>query len=178
MVVRVVRKVLRAALHLKAGSIPLEADGMKFQPFLGWRPASTTHYNKIITGVNFSICESFRAKKLGRFNKSSIIQRSASASGIHNELKQTRWKINRSGQIVNFRSQGHYPGAQVPRPRPRVARAFAGPVLNWLFWYTLARCPALHGNAAGQRGRGLAARCPALHGNAGGERGQGLAWVS
>jgi hypothetical protein len=36
---------LRAALHLEAGPIPLEADCMKFQLFLGWRPASTTHYN-------------------------------------------------------------------------------------------------------------------------------------
>jgi hypothetical protein len=44
---------VRAALHLEAGPIPLEADCMKFQPFLGWRPASTTHYSKIITGVNF-----------------------------------------------------------------------------------------------------------------------------
>jgi len=42
--------VVRAALHLEAGPIPIEADCMKFQPFLGWRPASTTHYNKIITG--------------------------------------------------------------------------------------------------------------------------------
>jgi hypothetical protein len=40
----------RAALHLEARPIPLEADCMKFQPLLGWRLASTTHYNKIITG--------------------------------------------------------------------------------------------------------------------------------
>jgi hypothetical protein len=66
---------LRAALHLEAGPILLEADCKKFQPFLGWRPASTTHYNKIITGTNFPICKGLRAKKLGRFNKSSIIQR-------------------------------------------------------------------------------------------------------
>jgi hypothetical protein len=49
------REVLvRAALHLEAGPNPLEANCMKFQPFLGWRPASTTHYNKIITGPIFS----------------------------------------------------------------------------------------------------------------------------
>jgi hypothetical protein len=66
---------LRAALHLEARPIPLEADCMKFQPFLGWRPASTTHYNKIITGANLSICKGLRVKKLGRFDKSSIIQR-------------------------------------------------------------------------------------------------------
>ena len=66
--------VLRAALHLEAGPIPLEADCMKFQPFWGWRPASTKHYNKIIMGANFPICKGLRAKKLGWFNKSSIIQ--------------------------------------------------------------------------------------------------------
>jgi hypothetical protein len=65
--------LIRAALHLEAGPIPLEADCMKFQPFLGWRPASTTHYGKIITGANFPICKGLRAKKLGRFNESSII---------------------------------------------------------------------------------------------------------
>jgi hypothetical protein len=48
---------------------------MIFQPFLGWRPASTTHYNKIIKGANFPICKGLRAKKLDQFNKSSIIQR-------------------------------------------------------------------------------------------------------
>jgi hypothetical protein len=57
--------VLRAALHLEAGPNPLEADCMKFQPFLGWRPASTTHYNKIITGANIPICKGLRVKKLG-----------------------------------------------------------------------------------------------------------------
>jgi hypothetical protein len=56
---------IRAALHLEAGQIPLEADCMKFQPFLGWRPASTTHYDKIITGANFSIRKGLGAKKLG-----------------------------------------------------------------------------------------------------------------
>jgi hypothetical protein len=66
---------VRAALHLEAGPIPLEADCMKFHPYLGWRPASTTHYNKIIMGANFPICKGLRAKKLGRLNKSSIIQR-------------------------------------------------------------------------------------------------------
>ena len=30
------------------------ADCMKFQPFLGWRLASTTHYSKIITRAQFS----------------------------------------------------------------------------------------------------------------------------
>jgi hypothetical protein len=35
----------RFNLHLEAGLIPLEADCMKFQPLLGWRLASTTHYN-------------------------------------------------------------------------------------------------------------------------------------
>jgi hypothetical protein len=48
---------------------------MKFQPFLGWRPASTIHYNRIIMGANFPICKGLRVKKLGRFKKSSIIQR-------------------------------------------------------------------------------------------------------
>jgi hypothetical protein len=67
--------LLRAALHLEAGLNHLEADCMKFQPFLGWRSASTTHYNRIITGANFPICKGLRAKKLGQFNKSSIIQR-------------------------------------------------------------------------------------------------------
>jgi hypothetical protein len=62
----VVKKLgcLRAALHLEAGPIPLEADCMKFQLFLGWKPVSTTHYNQIITGANFSICKGLRAKKL------------------------------------------------------------------------------------------------------------------
>jgi hypothetical protein len=68
-------KPLRAALHLEAGPILLEADCMKYLPFLGWRPASTTHYNKIITWANFRICKGLRVKKLGRFNNSSIIQR-------------------------------------------------------------------------------------------------------
>jgi hypothetical protein len=45
--------LLRAALHLEPGPIPLEADCIKFQTLLGWRLASTTHYNKIITGANF-----------------------------------------------------------------------------------------------------------------------------
>jgi hypothetical protein len=45
--------IIRAALHLEARPIPLEADCMKFQPFLGWRLASTRHYNKIITRANF-----------------------------------------------------------------------------------------------------------------------------
>jgi hypothetical protein len=57
--------VIRAALHLEARPNPLEADCMRFQPFLGWRLASTTHYNKIITEVNFLICKGLRAKKLG-----------------------------------------------------------------------------------------------------------------
>ena len=30
---------LSASLHLEAGPIPLESDCMKFQPFLGGRPA-------------------------------------------------------------------------------------------------------------------------------------------
>jgi hypothetical protein len=34
---------IRVALHLEAGPISLEADCTKFQPFLDWRPASTTH---------------------------------------------------------------------------------------------------------------------------------------
>jgi hypothetical protein len=67
--------ILRVALHLEAMPNPLEANCMKFQPFLGWRPASTSHYNKIITWSNFPICKGLRAKKLGRYNKSSIIQR-------------------------------------------------------------------------------------------------------
>jgi hypothetical protein len=67
--------LFRAALHLEAWPIPLEAECMKFQPLLSWRPASTTHYNTIITGANFLICKDLRAKKLGRFSKSSIIQR-------------------------------------------------------------------------------------------------------
>jgi hypothetical protein len=45
--------IFRAALHLEARPIPLEVDCMKFQPFLGWRPTSTTHYNMIITGAIF-----------------------------------------------------------------------------------------------------------------------------
>ena len=64
----------RCTVHLEAGPIPLEVDCMKFQRFLGWRPASTTHFSKIITGVNFSICKGLRVNKLGRFNKSRIIQ--------------------------------------------------------------------------------------------------------
>jgi hypothetical protein len=58
-----VEAYLRAALHLEAGPIPLEADCMKFQPFLGWRPASTTHYNKIIMGANFPICKGLRGQE-------------------------------------------------------------------------------------------------------------------
>jgi hypothetical protein len=42
---------IRAALHLEAMPIPVEA--IEFEPLLGWRPASTTHYNKIIMGANF-----------------------------------------------------------------------------------------------------------------------------
>ena len=64
--------MLRAALHLVAGRIPLKADCMKFYPLLGWRSASTTHFNRIIAGVSFPICKGFRAKKLGQFDKSSI----------------------------------------------------------------------------------------------------------
>ena len=47
------RAPLRVALHPKARPISLEADCMKFQPLLGWRPASTTHCNKITTEANF-----------------------------------------------------------------------------------------------------------------------------
>ena len=65
-------KGCRAALHLKVGPIRLEVDCMKVQPFLGWRPASTTCYNKIITWANFPLCKGLRAKKLGRFNITSI----------------------------------------------------------------------------------------------------------
>jgi hypothetical protein len=55
---------LRAALHLEAGPIPLEADCMKFHLFLGWRPASTTHYNnKIITWDDFPICKGLRVQE-------------------------------------------------------------------------------------------------------------------
>jgi hypothetical protein len=68
-------QLLRAALHLEAMPIPLEADCMKFQHFLGWRPASTTHFKKILMKVNFPICKGLRVKKLGHFNKASIIQR-------------------------------------------------------------------------------------------------------
>ena len=63
-----------AALHLKAGPIPFEVECMKFQPLLGWRLASTTHYNKIITRIDFSIRKGLWAKKPSRFNKSNIIQ--------------------------------------------------------------------------------------------------------
>jgi hypothetical protein len=35
---------LRAVTHLEAGPNSLEPDCMKFQPFLVWRRASTTHY--------------------------------------------------------------------------------------------------------------------------------------
>jgi hypothetical protein len=66
---------LRVALHLEARPIPLETDCMKFQSFWGWKLASTTHYNKIITGANFPICKGLRAKKLGLFYKSRIVQR-------------------------------------------------------------------------------------------------------
>jgi hypothetical protein len=45
------------------GALPLEADCMKFQPLSGWRPTSTTHYNKIVTGAKFPICRGLRAKK-------------------------------------------------------------------------------------------------------------------
>jgi hypothetical protein len=62
---------LRAALHLEAaglqleaGPIALEVNCMKFQVLLGWRPASTTHYNKIITWANFPICKGLRKKFL------------------------------------------------------------------------------------------------------------------
>ena len=65
---KLIPPILRIALHLEAGPNPLETDYMKFQPFLGWRPASTTHYNKIITRVDFLIYKGLRAKKLGRFN--------------------------------------------------------------------------------------------------------------
>jgi hypothetical protein len=41
------RAPLRVALHPEVGPIPLEADCMKFQPLLGWRPASTTHYIRL-----------------------------------------------------------------------------------------------------------------------------------
>jgi hypothetical protein len=44
---------LRSALHLEAGPIPLQANCIKFQPLLGWRLASTIHYEKIITWANF-----------------------------------------------------------------------------------------------------------------------------
>ena len=100
----VFKKNIMAALHLEPGPILLEADCMKFQPFLGWRPASTIEElrspggagvnkvsvrktslaipptfnytkNKIIMGVNFFICKGVRVKKLGRFNKYSIMQR-------------------------------------------------------------------------------------------------------
>ena len=59
-----------ADLHLEVGPIPLEADCMKVPLLLGWRQASTTHYNKIITSATFPICV-LRAKKPCRFNKSS-----------------------------------------------------------------------------------------------------------
>jgi hypothetical protein len=45
---------LRAALHLEAGPIPLEADCMKCQPFWGWRLASISHYSEILTRGGFS----------------------------------------------------------------------------------------------------------------------------
>ena len=77
------KRILRAALHLEAGPISLEADCTKFQPFLGWRPASTTHYNKIITGANFPICKGPRAKKPSRFNKFSNRE----------ERMKSRWTI-------------------------------------------------------------------------------------
>jgi hypothetical protein len=52
---------LRSALHLDAMPIPLEANCMKFQPFWGWRLASTTHYNKIIMGPIFPYVKASRA---------------------------------------------------------------------------------------------------------------------
>jgi hypothetical protein len=54
---------LRAALHLEAGPIPLEADCMKPQPLFSWRLTSTTHYNNIITGVNIPICKGLRCQE-------------------------------------------------------------------------------------------------------------------
>jgi hypothetical protein len=59
---RILVMFLRAALHLEAGPIPLEANCMKFQPFLGWRPASTTHYNKIIKGPIFPYVKAFGSR--------------------------------------------------------------------------------------------------------------------
>jgi hypothetical protein len=44
----------RVALLLEAMPIPLEAHRMKFQPLLGSRPASTTHYLRLYRGLIFS----------------------------------------------------------------------------------------------------------------------------
>ena len=66
---------LRVDLHLEAWPILLRVDCMKFQPFLGWRSVSTTHYKKPITWTNFLIWEGHRTKKPSIFNKSNIIQR-------------------------------------------------------------------------------------------------------
>jgi hypothetical protein len=62
------QSTLRATLYLEVGAIPLEADCMKLQPLLGWRPASTTHYNQIKMGANFPIFKGLETKKLVRFN--------------------------------------------------------------------------------------------------------------
>ena len=44
---------LRAALYLEARPINLQADCTKFKPLLGWRPASSSHYNKIMKKKRF-----------------------------------------------------------------------------------------------------------------------------
>jgi len=66
----------RVALHLEARPIPLEAHRMKFQPLLGSRPASTTHYLRLYRGLIFSFVKALiRAKKPCQFNKYSKILR-------------------------------------------------------------------------------------------------------
>ena len=57
------------------GKFPLRPAQFPLRPiaqdFFVLEPASTTHYNKITTGAKFPIRKGPRAKKPGRFNKSS-----------------------------------------------------------------------------------------------------------
>jgi hypothetical protein len=100
------KTALKATLHLEIRPFPLEADCTKFEHFLGWRLASTTHYNEIIMRANFAIRKGLRAKKPSRFNKYNKI--STLFLYFHCHLyKMDRWRRKTLVAFVFFMAMWH-----------------------------------------------------------------------
>jgi hypothetical protein len=77
-------------VFLRAGAAELLGVALVSIPF-GLEPVSTTHYNKIMNGVNFITCKGLPAKKLGRFNPTDLPYSSIEPSKFSDNLTDLVW---------------------------------------------------------------------------------------